>query len=208
MDNLVISHMTLRKVLGFLGLLFPVILFSTGLFSNSTILISLSAYHWSNAGIIFSSFLIAFGVFLLSYKGYDRMDELITSVSGISMIGTAVFPTFGGSLYLFSFLNPITNFVLHFVFATIAFTSLGVMSYFQFTKTSGNMTKEKQKRNIVYKACGIVIFASIALMIPVKFFGLFEQIRLFLVLEALVVIAFGFSWLVKGEAIFKDNNLK
>lgn len=205
MDNLLISHMTLRKVLGFLGLLFPVVLVLTGLFFSPVILTSLSAYYWSNAGVLFSSFLVTFGVFLLTYTGYDKTDNLITTISGVSMIGVALFPVIGGSAYLFSFLSPELNNILHFIFAVVAFASLGVMSYFQFIKSAGEMTPSKKKRNLVYRVCGIIIFASIIALLPVKVFSLLESIRLFLLLEALIVVAFGFSWLVKGEGLLSDK---
>lgn len=210
MDNLVISHMTMRKTIGILALLFPVILIVGGMFAGlSPMQVSMSAYYWTNMNVVFVSFLITFGIFLLSYTGYDKRDNVITSIAGISMILVALFPCEGSGVpYLFSFLSIGFNNVIHYITATVAFISLGVMSYFQFTLGSDNMTEAKKKRNVIYRVCGIIIAISIILIAFVRLIpGLFEAtniFRLFYWLEAVIVWAFGTSWLVKGETILKD----
>ena len=144
--------------------------------------------------------LVTFGIFLLSYNGYDKKDQILTTVAGLAMLLVAVFPMWGGSSYLFAFISSNATGYLHFIFAGITFTSLGVMSYFQFTKTNGDMVPAKIKRNKVYRVCGIVIFAAIAGMIATAFL----PFNLTFILESIVLWAFGVSWLVKGEAILKD----
>ena len=205
MNNLTISQLTLRKWIGILALAFPFLLIlGTWTGGFVPLLGSLSAHYWSSAIVIFVGMLSTFGIFLITYKGYDKMDEILTTISGIAMLGVAIFPMVGGSTYLFLFLGPQFTGILHLIFAVIAFALLGVMSFFQFTKHQGEMTKNKKRRNLIYRICGIIIFASILAMIPAKIFVATEVIRLFLWLESAVVIAFGASWLVKGEGLLKD----
>ncbi len=69
------------------------------------------------------------------------------------------------------------------------------------------MTPEKLIRNRVYTACGYLILACIALL---AVYGVFfqntsiVQWRPVFWLEAIAIVAFGASWLVKGEAILQD----
>jgi hypothetical protein len=76
-----------------------------------------------------------------------------------------------------------------------------VFSLYLFTQTGeGGMTPEKARRNGVHQACGVLIVASIVLVIvsnivdpPGSWHALFW-------LESVGVVAFGISWLVKGFA--------
>lgn len=209
-NNLVISYLTLRKAVGIIALAFPIMLIVGALFAGFTPMQpSLSQYYWTTSGVLFVSFLITFGIFLLSYTGYDKTDEVVTSIAGVAMILVALFPCEGGTDYLFAFLSPTLTGAIHYASAIIAFISLGFMSYFQFTKSGGQMTNAKRKRNAAYRICGVVIAASILFMAPVRIIpGVFEAtnvVRLFFWLESLVVWAFGVSWLIKGETLLKDK---
>jgi len=68
-------------------------------------------------------------------------------------------------------------------------------------------TAEKKKRNVVYRICGAAIFACIALaaasnLLPQPIRGDLPWLFIF---EALADIAFGISWLVKGDTFLKDR---
>ncbi|MFW6225903.1 MAG: hypothetical protein ACOC3V_02990 [bacterium] len=207
MNNLVFSQITLRRLIGILAIMFPFLLI-LGTWTGGVVplLGSLSAHYWSSSIVIFVGMLITFGIFLITYKGYDKIDEIITTISGIAMICIAIFPALGGDVYLFLFIPPLITHILHTIFAIIAFSFLGIMSFFQFTKHQGEMSKNKKKRNIIYRICGIIIFASILLMIPTQIFDILNIVRLFFWLESIVVWAFGISWLVKGKGLLVDKN--
>ena len=200
--NIILSYLTLRKVIGILAIAFPFLLIIGGFMGGLTgIELSLSAYYWTTANILFVSMLITFGIFLLSYNGYDKKDMILTTVAGLAMLLVAIFPMVGGTNYLFAFISSSVTNAIHYVMATITFTLLGIMSFFQFTKTGENETTvAKEKRNKVYKICGIIIFASILGMVVT----LFLPFNLTFILESIILWAFGVSWLVKGEAILKD----
>lgn len=81
---------------------------------------------------------------------------------------------------------------------------------FQFTKGSSK-TPQKKKRNLIYRGCGVTIFIS--LLIIGLYFLYLEKEYPFLTkykpvfwLESIALLAFGISWLVKGDTLFKDSD--
>ncbi|MFT4733522.1 MAG: hypothetical protein ACI9DJ_000053 [Algoriphagus sp.] len=94
--------------------------------------------------------------------------------------------------------------ILHLVSAGIFLFAMGWMSLFRFTK--GPITEKRVKNNLVYKTCGIVVWGCVGIL-AIQF-GIQEinsnfyvtKIDVFL-LEKVAVIAFGTSWLIKGEAM-------
>lgn len=201
--KIILSYLTMRKVIGILAIAFPFILIIGGMFNNLPIQDSLSAYYWTNAMIAFTGMLITFGIFLLAYNGYDKKDEIITTIAGVAMLMVAIFPMIGpNNMYLFAFLSTTVVGLIHYIAATITFSALGIMSFFQFTKSGEHeITVAKGKRNIVYRVCGITIGVAIITMAITNFFFTVSSIFW---LESIIVWAFGVSWLVKGEAILKD----
>ena len=82
-------------------------------------------------------------------------------------------------------------------------------SLFLFTKTGGEMTRRKKHWNHIYRVCGYVMSVCIVLMIvytvlPASGKEPFKPLNPIFWLEAVAVVAFGISWLTKGEAILKD----
>ena len=69
------------------------------------------------------------------------------------------------------------------------------------------MSKNKVRRNIIYVVCGIIIIISMLFLVILHL--KYSQERLdtniyVFVLEAIMLEAFGISWLIKGETILKD----
>jgi undecaprenyl pyrophosphate phosphatase UppP len=98
---------------------------------------------------------------------------------------------------------------LHLVCAASLFVILALMSIFLFRLSDCPKEKQspqKRKRNVVFLVCGLVILASIAAA------GIYllvaedeEQSTFVLWMEAIALLAFGISWLTKGEAYLKDK---
>jgi hypothetical protein len=63
-------------------------------------------------------------------------------------------------------LNTELSHILHMVCAIVFFGLLSFNSLFLFTKTNGEITKEKRIRNIIFRVCGIGMVASFLLLIP------------------------------------------
>jgi len=97
---------------------------------------------------------------------------------------------------------------VHWSLAALFFLTLADFSLFLFTKTGGNPTPRKRQRNIVYRACGWTILAAILLIFIVTHTSAgnaVDSLEPIFWLESLAVVAFGVSWLTKGETILKDE---
>jgi len=209
-SSLVTSYLTLRKLIGFLGISLPFILLFGALivFKTNIIEVSISDYYYTGMGDYFVGTLFVIGAFLFSYKGYEKKDDIAGDLACLFAIGTALFPT--------TPINPSTiNKIVgtaHWIFALSFFLILAYFSLFLFTKTNPNKTPtyRKLKRNNVYLICGSTILISIALIAFVKVVlpSNLEQIlgayKPIFWLESILVITFGISWLTKGEAILGD----
>ena len=206
---LVISFLTLRKAIGYLGMALPFALAIGGIaIFQLGIQGSISGYYHTGMRDVFVGDLCAVGVFLWGYKGYDFIDNLAADVAGLSAIGVALFPTSPPDP---SSVEKIIGWI-HTTFAASFFISLALISLFLFTRTeSGKIsTPQKLQRNRVFRICGYVMLAAIAL---IAVFGILpEPIRAWLEkldpvfwLESIAIFAFGVSWFVKGEGILKDK---
>jgi hypothetical protein len=197
---MIITYVTLRKCIGWLGvLLVPVLILGTLLLGPPpAIQTSVSAYYYTNMRNPLEGILSAIGLFLMCYHGYNKQDSIISKLAGVFCVSIGFFPT--------SDSQTKTDLIstLHYVFAGIFFALLAYMSTFLFTKSSGQMTSQKIKRNCVYRVCGIVMAAAI-LGVPFDNHPDITFLKPTLVLEAIALTAFGISWLTKGELILKDK---
>ncbi|RYF24479.1 MAG: hypothetical protein EOO42_05730 [Flavobacteriales bacterium] len=208
-----ISYRNQRRSVGMLGIFLPfALIFYTYLQGCREIQPSISQYFYSTAGILLVGVLSAVGLFLISYKGPQKIDDIITNLAGIFALGIAYFPTDSdpnSQCLLFSFPPNKIITIAHYIFAALFFISLAINSFFLFTRTDKKMiTKQKQQRNYVYKTCGILILIFIAL-VPICNI---EKIKTWLnlpyatfILEALALLTFGISWLIKGDTLLQDQ---
>jgi hypothetical protein len=207
---LVLSYLTLRRAIGLLGMSLPVavalgarILFHTGIQN------SISGYYYTGSRDIFVGTLCAIGVFLLSYRGYERSDDLAGDLACVFAVGVALFPTAPGDPAMDG--ASLIGY-MHLAFASLFFLTLTYFSLVLFTKTDPTKrpTRRKLQRNKVYKTCGYTMLACLALIL--MFYLLPQGTAMTLAgfhplfwLEAIAIEAFGISWLTKGEAILKDE---
>jgi hypothetical protein len=211
--SLIVSHLTLRKLIGVLGMLLPfACLFGGSLFQNSPVLDSISAYYHSNMRDILTGLLVGVSLFLITYKGYELRDTLMAILSGIAGLGIAIFPCASriepsSAVGVFQLTPPIAGY-LHYGSSALFFILLGINSYFLFTLgDKENWTKSKSIRNGIYRVCGLVIFASLltlAILSMILGDELVATVWTF-VFETVMLLAFGISWLVKGETLFTDK---
>lgn len=220
------SYIIQRRALGVLGLALPFLLFLGSQTVGWTPLKdSLSRYYFTNTRDVFVGVLISYSVFLISYKGYNRKDDVICNIAGALALGIAIFPAIRPddtlTMYYFKFLGNGPSCILHYICALTFFALLGYISFSLFTLSGGKLTVWKKKRNKFYKICGIIIFSSIlliAITMGVKFFlniihssfystyiRILEKGRPVYILESCALFAFGASWLVKGETLWKDQ---
>lgn len=207
LDVRVLSYLTLRKVIGFIGLLLPfVLVFGKLFFEGPGLLDSVSSYYHSvSMRDIFVGSLCAVGVFLLAYHGYDWVDDLVTGLAGFAAFGVALFPiTEHAVLQKQDSLG-----LIHITSAALFFITLAMISLLLFTKSGKHKTKQKEIRNVIYIICGWIILLCLGLIgfvfLLIPGTSTFYAIKPIFWLEALAIVAFGVSWFVKGEAILKDE---
>jgi hypothetical protein len=207
-DSLVLSYLGLRKAIGIIGIALPFVLaFGRFLLEGPGIESSISAYYYSAMRDVFVGSLCAIAVFLMSYHGYERKDDIAGDLACIFALGVALFPT-----------TPEINATaqdrivgaLHLIFAAGFFLTLAFFSLVLFRKTDPTRkpTRAKEQRNLVYTVCGYTILVCLALIAVVAFVSSDSLVKRFAPvfwLEATAIVAFGLSWLTKGEAILKDE---
>jgi hypothetical protein len=205
---LIISYLTLRKLIGLLGMGLPFVMALGGWFVFAEPLhASISDYYYTGMRDAFVGILFAMGVFLLSYHGYERADFLAGKAGGLFVIGVALFPTAPGE-----HATPANVIIggFHYAFAALFYLTIACFSLFLFTKTNPARppTVRKRDRNRIYILSGWTIIVCLALIFIYKLLpgdppplGKLHPVFL---LETIANLAFGFSWIVKGETFLKD----
>lgn len=155
---------------------------------------------------MFVGSLCVIGIFMMSCRGYDRKDAIAGLVAGLAAIAVAFFPTTDHDP---TAVGKVIG-ALHLGFAALFFSMLASMSLFLFTKTDPRKppTVRKRQRNVVYKVSGWTIVGCIVLLmilaaLPATTIG--KGAHPVFWLESIAVVAFGVSWLTKGEAMLKDR---
>ena len=201
----VISYNTLRIAVGILGIVLPIILYvGTILLDKETQLLnSISSYAHKRIGNGFVGIMCAVALFLYSYLGHDFKDNILGHLGATCALGVAFFPN--------NVPDPWTTInIIHLSSAFLFFTTLILFSLWLFPKTDQEvMSTQKKNRNKVYRICGYTMIACIVLIILYKAWlidvwpehGCFQPVFW---LESFALVAFGISWITKGQVIFKD----
>jgi hypothetical protein len=206
-SGLVISYLSLRRAVGIIGTALPFVLVAgKWLLDGWGLQSSISAYYYTSMRDVFVGSLCAIGVFLLSYRGPDRVDDVAGNLACVFAVGVALLPT--SPAHGASAAQTLVGYV-HLTFASAYFLTLAYFSLVLFRKThpNGRMTERKKKRNVVYAVCGYTILASIGLVAADFAFLSHSAVQAadpVFWLESAAVLAFGISWLTKGEAILAD----
>lgn len=219
--DILYSYYRIRKIIGLLGIFLPFIIF----YSFGDLLASISHFYYTKASLFFTAILSAFGILLISYKGYEKdkgvewlSDNQITFIGGVAAILVVLIPTtcdgsnnelvaqicINGDYPLYGHDNALFR-TIHLFSAGIFLFTMGYMSIFRFTKGPDNEEERERKirtrNNIVYRITGYLVWASIAiLLLEFVFHFHFTPYDVF-IFECVAVMAFGISWLIKGKAI-------
>jgi hypothetical protein len=209
-DNIDISYITLRRLIGILGMLLPFICVIGSLITSNSVEDSISSYYHTNMRDIFVGVLVILAVFLITYR-FERIDNIISTISGFAALGIAIFPNNQKMdiehIGLFQLNETISGYI-HVTCASIFFILLAYHSYFLFTKSNKVIIEGNKKiRNLIFRGSGIIIILSILSVGIMNFFlgaNDLEKSYTILIFETIMLLAFGISWLVKGETLFKD----
>ena len=209
--------LTLRRAIGILGISLPlVVAFGAIILGDCTsIQRSISLYYNTIMRNAFVGILTATALFMFAYRGYDYRDRIAGIAAFVFALGIAFFPATSqvvkdcGTLCLHVEYHSWIR-IVHLVSAALYFITLSVISLFLFTRTDPEnvvFTEEKRKRNMLYRICGYIIIGSLVLIAAYMLWidPLFEQFHPIFWLETLALVAFGISWLVKGEVAWTDN---
>ena len=214
--SLIISYLALRRMIGFLAVALPIVVVAGGITQEGfKIQGSISGYYYTNMRDVYVGMLSVVALFLASYRGYDPIDDVVGNMSGLFALGMLIFPTskFSGRVErvgVFLINDDISGY-FHLAFATLFFLSLSFFSLFLFTRRGprpGPLGRDKKRRNVLYRSCGSVMILAIVGII-VYTFGYHDtavaRMNPVLLLESVALFAFGISWLVKGNTLFKDR---
>jgi hypothetical protein len=219
-NKLVVSYKTLRNLIGYCGMILPIVLILTTKTapSDKNIESSFSDYYYTSSGDILVSFLCTLGAFLFIYKGYNMKENILSSIAGICGIFAAFSPTATEDLrQSFSVHTPLNDvpeifgFERHTIVAGLFFIILGFISLCCFSQTDLNkqITTLKKKRNNIFKICGWIMLISVIIMaiyfLSDRFRTMFGKIPFIFIMETIATWAFGISWLTIGETIYPDG---
>lgn len=187
-----INTVRLRTMIGWLGMLLPwIVVLLVGKIPSS-----ISATWYTNACTVFMIILGSASFLLVSYKGYELIDDIILTLSGIAGLGICLFPCASSladdKVGTFLIDMNISN-TIHYWCAIVFFALLAYNSFFLFTKSTGEMTAKKKIRNFIYRVCGVGMLASFTILLFPWFYG-----RTWLV-ETIALFFFGVSFLTKAN---------
>lgn len=215
-NELVTSYLEVRKFIGLIGISLPVFLILFSLIADrSGPKQSISAYFYSGGREILVGSLFAIGVFLFSYKGFDKdlrkpTDKVVSRLAAIGAVGIAFSPmdwAKSGSpvepvctWLQCSLPGNITNY-LHGVFAVMFFGSLATFCLINFQRCEEGTTpdEDKQFRNFLFRILGYVIVVCTVAFIAGSFIPSSGAFVFWA--ETIAIIAFGLSWIIKGKAV-------
>jgi hypothetical protein len=215
-EELVVSYLTLRQMIGWIGLLMPIAvrlgaLVFEGIHSTN----SISAYYYTGMRDVFVSTLVLVGALLTCYRTPSKSDNLVAIIAGLAAIGIGLFPM--DPIYAPEILlnHPamatgacyVNRGILkyHFIFVTIFFALSFYLVYFRFRAfTSANPTTQKVARNKIYRLCGVAMLVS---FVAIGLFDLSHKDASIFWPETVAVVAFATAWLVKGRLVLKDRPL-
>lgn len=203
-----INTVRLRNALGILGMLLPIIVLVLSLVNGLGFPDSISAtYYLAPCITPFMIILGAASILLIYYQGYDKQDDIICTLAGVFAMCICIFPCSNDKMFAMDLIPTVVGTFqlprvlsgwIHNISAVIFFLLLAYNSLFLFTKSSGEMTEKKKKRNIIFKVCGIGMVASLICIVPLTIFQVWGGTWW---VETFALGFFGISWLTKSNSI-------
>jgi len=202
----------LRAAIGVLGMtLAPAVWFLGAAFGKVPLLPSVSDYYHTNSGDLFVGVLFLMGAFQISYRGHQRVDDLVTWLTGILALGIATFPCTpvesfvpaSGRIGVFQLCLK-TSGVLHLISAFSFFLVASFYILFFFRRGKAGPSQEKWRKNLVFLLCGsgmLAILAGLAVVFVIKGKPFFDHSGVLFFPECALLLFFGIAWLVKANVV-------
>jgi len=228
----IVSYLTMRKAVGWLGMLLPFLLLvgnftlnEIGIFENEFFVkhageyanagswkSSVSHYYYTTVGEYFTGALCAVAMFMLCYTGHPKRkgeiglsDNTMTNLAGLFALGVVSFPTTSETKItdnLRNFISSDTIGWIHYAFAAAFFVVLAFMSILNFRRSKVQEDFGKGPDDPFFLRCGILLLLWLVLVPICAIFPVLYNNHSTFILEALALITFGASWLKKGKADF------
>lgn len=213
--TLVVSYLSVRRGIGGIGLLLPVVLGPVGwLVFGVDIQDNMSSYYHTSLRDVFVGSLCAIGIFLYCYEGYDWIESWTGNLGCLSALGVALFPLDPNSDPLYQ--RSVVGY-LHTFFGGAFFLTLAFYSLYHFPRTpedANGVSAHEAERNFIYRTSGSVILLSMLAMgaylflLPASSKRLLNDLNFLFWMEWIAVWAFAAAWLTKGHAIFAEIALE
>jgi hypothetical protein len=219
---LTLTYINIRKIIGILAMTLPIVIFLAGqVLFLVELQPSISAYYYTEMRWFFVLTLCSIGFFLFFYQGYSDREKWLAKIAGIAAFSTAIFPTEPVKDKI-ACISPLTIFPnagdnicsitsnIHLLSAATMFLIVAYFSFFEFTKSEGTKSGEKIFRNKIYRGCGFLIFLVILalglnmLIYPRQGSPIENILYPTYWSELIALLAFGVTWAVKGETLWKD----
>lgn len=208
---LVLSYLGIRRAIGAVGLLLPLLLGPVGYFGfGIDIQDNMSSYYYTALRDVFVGCMCAIGIFLFCYRGYDRIENWTANFGCLSALGVALFPLDANS-------DPLDQKSIVGYFHTISggvfFLTLAFYSLYHFPSFKGGQREvapHEAQRNFIYWSSGLVILFSLAAMgselflFPDQWKKRLNEYHFLFWMEWVAVWAFAAAWLTKGRAIVAE----
>ncbi|MCF6365937.1 MAG: hypothetical protein L3J35_07000 [Bacteroidales bacterium] len=216
----VISYYAMRRNIGILGMALPFVLIvgSVIFYKCNVLQISISQYYHTGMRDFLVGILSFVAMFLFAYRGHSKVDRIAGVIAGTGALGVAFFPPEIIEVAKLCNVECVKSnewkTIVHLLSALLFFVTLSFISIFLFTRTyrgkGSVMSKEKINRNRIYRISGILILLCLLFIILYREFlmgkySFIDELKPMFWLETVALFAFGTSWLVKGQVIFKDK---
>ena len=206
-----ISYLGVRRAIGAVGLLLPVLLGPVGrLVFGIEIQDNMSSYYHTGLRDVFVGSLCTIGAFLFCYRGYDWVESWTANVGCLSALGVALFPIDAASDPLHQ--RSVVGW-LHTISGGAFFLTLAFYSLYHFPSSRGReheIAPHEAERDFVYRTSGVVILVSMIAMgaylvlFPEAWTRVLNEFHFLFWMEWVSVWAFAAAWLTKGRAILAD----
>jgi hypothetical protein len=208
----VVTVRRLRRGVGLVAILLPIVV-TVGhslLVGKFTLLGSVSGAYHTGMRDVFVGSMSAIAIFLISYR-HARIDDVLSTLAGLMALGVALLPSkhFDDTM---SQTDKIIG-IGHVVASALMFLIMAIFCFFVFTRKDARTSKSdlpepKRMRNNLYVLSGWAIVLALALGAAGSLYlseSIQAKVQPMFWGEAIAIWAFGFAWLVKGDAIIRDD---
>lgn len=179
---------------------------------------SISHFYYSTVGELFTGALCAVSLFLFCYRGYDKPktgkyhfipgDSFMSNLAATMALLVVIFPTDSVPLSdnFRAFVSSKNAGYIHYTAAALFFTTLSIISFVNFRRTKDPKHFGKMKSHPIYKKCAIIMMSCMFILISIFILNWMkintswvETYNITYWLETIMLLAFGISWVIKGE---------